>query len=156
MFDLAFSLAPFAQGQGAGGGLAQIIFMLAAFGGIVYFLIWRPQQQQRKRHEEMVGALKRGDDVILQGGMHGKITRVHDDLLDIEIAPDVVIKQVKSMILTVNAKTEPQAAKSQARKSESDNEADADKPAAKRPRAKAAAKPAKKAAPKGRNTTPDA
>lgn len=92
------------------------LLMIAAMIGVMYFLLIRPQQQQRKKHEEMISGLKRGDDVVLQGGMYGKITKVHDDMLEIEIAPDVVIRQAKSMILSLSAKPVPQVAKKEATK----------------------------------------
>ena len=105
------------MGAEAGGGLAQILFMLVAFGGIVYFLMIRPQQQQRKKHEEMVANMKRGDGVILQGGLYGKITKINDEDLEIEIAQDVVIRQVKSMILSVIEKPQPMPKKAASRAS---------------------------------------
>ena len=92
------------------------IFLIVAMIGVMYFLLIRPQQQQKRQHNEMVGNLKRGDEVVLQGGMYGKITRVQDDVLEIEIAPDVVIRQAKSMILSLSTKPTPQAAKSTAKK----------------------------------------
>ena len=100
-----------------GGGLAQILFMLVAFGGIVYFLMIRPQQQQRKKHEQMVAALKRGDGVILQGGIYGKVAKINDENLEVEIAQDVVVRQVKSMVLSVVEKPQPLPKKTAARSS---------------------------------------
>lgn len=112
MFFDAFAPMPlFAQAAPAGGGLPQMLLLFAAFGGIFYFLLFRPQQQQRKKHAEMIDAVKRGDEVILQGGLHGKVTKVGDDIIEVEIAKDVVIKQVKSMVLTVSGKPEPQSKK---------------------------------------------
>ena len=119
MSNTFFTTLPFAQAQAAGGGIAQILFMLVAFGAIMYFLMIRPQQQQRKKHEEMVSHIKRGDRVILQSGLHGKVTHVGDTKLNVEIAPDVIVEQVKSMILSVESKPVPQAAKKTAAKSSS-------------------------------------
>ena len=110
MFDPFLTSLPFAQAAGSG-GLGQILFMLVAFGAIVYFLMIRPQQQQRKKHEEMIEGLKRGDHLILQGGLYGKISRIHEDILEIEIAPDVIVQQVKSMVLSVDVKPLPQKAR---------------------------------------------
>ena len=115
MFD-AFLAVPLYAQAAAGGGLSQVLFMLVAFGGIMYFLMIRPQQQQRKKHEEMVNAIKRGDKVIMQGGLYGKVTHVGEETLNVEIAPEVVVEQVKSMIMTVDAKPEPQAKKAPAKK----------------------------------------
>ena len=129
MLDALFTAIPFAQAS-ASGGLGQVLFMVVAFGGIMYFLMIRPQQQQRRKHEEMVSAIKRGDKVIMQGGLYGKVTHVGDDILNIEIAPDVVVEQMRSMIMTVEAKPEPQSKKADAKA------ASAKKPAAKKAPAK--------------------
>ena len=110
MFDPLLTPLPFAQAAGSG-GLGQILFMLVAFGAIVYFLMIRPQQQQRKKHEEMIESLKRGDHIILQSGLYGNISRIHDDILEVEIAPDVIVNQVKSMVLSVDVKPLPQKAR---------------------------------------------
>ncbi len=58
--------------------------MLAAFVGIFYFLLIRPQRQQQKRHQEMVSSLKRGDDVVTLGGIVGKIIHIKDQQLTIK------------------------------------------------------------------------
>lgn len=108
------------------------ILMIVAMIGVMYFLLIRPQQQQRKKHEEMVASLKRGDEVVLQGGMYGKIVRVQDDILEIEIAPDTVIRQAKSMILSLSAKPAPQAAKKAAAKSATAKASTSKTPAKKR------------------------
>lgn len=134
MLDALFTAIPFAQAS-ASGGLGQVLFMVVAFGGIMYFLMIRPQQQQRRKHEEMVSAIKRGDKVIMQGGLYGKVTHVGDDILNIEIAPDVVVEQMRSMIMTVEAKPEPQSKKADAKKTDA-KAASAKKPAAKKAPAK--------------------
>ena len=80
------------------------------FGGIfaiMYFLMIRPQQQKAKAHQDMVSALSRGDHVILQGGLYGKITKVNEETIEVEVADGVVIRQVKSMVLAMDAKPEP-------------------------------------------------
>ncbi len=71
------------------------------------FLLIRPQQRRAKQHAEMVGAVKRGDTVVMSSGMIGKVTRVEDAELQVEIAPNVTVKVVKSMIADVRAKTTP-------------------------------------------------
>ena len=75
---------------------------------IMYFLILRPQQQRMKRHQEMVKALRRGDSVVTNGGLVGKVTKVVDDeQIEIEIAEDVRVRQLRSMVSEVRAKSEP-------------------------------------------------
>jgi preprotein translocase subunit YajC len=68
---------------------------------IFYFLIFRPQQRQQKARKEMLGALKRGDQVITNGGIHGKITELHDSYAMLQVASNVVMKLDRSQINTV-------------------------------------------------------
>jgi preprotein translocase subunit YajC len=75
---------------------------------IMYFLILRPQQKRVKQHQEMVKSLRRGDTVITSGGLIGKITKVVDDNeIEVQVADDVRIRQMRSMIAEVRAKGEP-------------------------------------------------
>ena len=75
---------------------------------IMYFLILRPQQRKVKQHQEMVKALRRGDTVITNGGLVGKVTKVvDDDQVEVEIADGVRVRQMRSMINDVRAKGEP-------------------------------------------------
>ncbi|MFY8273615.1 preprotein translocase subunit YajC [Pseudoalteromonas sp. SSDWG2] len=62
----------------AGGGYEMLI-MLAIFGLVFYFLIYRPQAKRVKEHRELMGALAKGDEVLTQGGLIGKITKVAED-----------------------------------------------------------------------------
>jgi len=75
---------------------------------IMYFLMIRPQQQQRKQHQAMIEALRRGDQVITSGGFIGKITKVKDDEeIEVELADNVKVRVVRSTIVRVVNKTEP-------------------------------------------------
>jgi preprotein translocase subunit YajC len=75
---------------------------------IMYFLILRPQQQRMKRHQEMVKALRRGDSVVTNGGLVGKVTKVVDEeQIEVEIADGVRVRQLRSMVSEVRAKSEP-------------------------------------------------
>jgi preprotein translocase subunit YajC len=75
---------------------------------IMYFLILRPQQRRVKQHQEMVKNVRRGDTVITNGGLIGKVTKViDDDQIEIEIADDVRIRQMRQMVTDVRAKGEP-------------------------------------------------
>jgi preprotein translocase subunit YajC len=75
---------------------------------IMYFLILRPQQKRVKQHQEMVKNVRRGDTVVTNGGLIGKVTKViDDDQIEIEIADDVRIRQMRQMISDVRAKGEP-------------------------------------------------
>lgn len=62
------------QGQiGAGGGVTMLLLQFVAIGAVFYFLILRPQGQARKRHQEMLGNLKKGDEVMTAGGLVGRV-----------------------------------------------------------------------------------
>ncbi len=75
---------------------------------IMYFLLIRPQQKRVKTHQEMIKNVRRGDTVVLNSGMIGKVTKVIDDNeAEVEIADNVKVKVVKSMIADVRNKTEP-------------------------------------------------
>jgi len=75
---------------------------------IIYFLILRPQQQRVKQHKEMVKALRRGDSVVTNGGLLGKVTKVvDDDQIEVEIADGVRVRQMRSMVSEVRVKGEP-------------------------------------------------
>ena len=75
---------------------------------IMYFLILRPQQRRVKQHQEMVKNLRRGDTVISQGGIVGKVTKlVDDDQIEVEIADGVRVRQMRSMVSDVRARGEP-------------------------------------------------
>jgi preprotein translocase subunit YajC len=87
--------------------------MVAFFGlmfAAMYFLMIRPQSQQRRRHQDMIGAIKRGDTVVLSSGVIGKVVRVEDKELGVEIAQNVNIKVIKSMVTEVRIKGEPAVA----------------------------------------------
>jgi preprotein translocase subunit YajC len=84
------------------------IWMMIMVVGIMYFLILRPQQQRVKRHQEMVKALRRGDSVVTNGGLVGKVTKVvDDDQIEVEIADGVRVRQMRSMVSEVRVKSEP-------------------------------------------------
>ncbi len=77
---------------------------------LFYFLIIRPQQQRVKQHQAMVSGVKRNDTVVLNSGVIGKVVRVEDKEVGVEIAQGVTVKVVKSMISDVRARGEPAAA----------------------------------------------
>lgn len=87
--------------------LIQMIGLPLMIGGLFYIMIWRPQQKRMKDHAAMLGALKRGDNVVLSSGLIGKIVRVEDKEVGVEIAQGVTVKVVKSLIAEVRGKGEP-------------------------------------------------
>ena len=102
-----------AYAQTLGGGAGGILEMLLPFVlifVIMYFLILRPQRQQVKRREEMLKAIRRGDTVVTNGGIVGKVTKVVDDSeVELQIAEGVKVRAVRSLIAEVRAKAEPVA-----------------------------------------------
>ena len=104
-----FVTPAFAQGSPFGGDSMwmQLLPFVLIFV-IMYFLILRPQQKRVKQHQEMVKNVRRGDTVVTNGGLVGKVTKViDDDQIEIEIADDVRIRQMRQMVADVRAKGEP-------------------------------------------------
>jgi len=92
-------------------GLGQIIPLILIFG-IMYLLLIRPQQRKLKEHKAMVEALRKGDQIITQGGLIGKVTRVGEgEEIDVEIAQGVKIKMIRGSVASVTSKTEPASKK---------------------------------------------
>ncbi len=90
-----------------GSAFAQFIPLILIFA-IMYFLLIRPQQRKLKTHRAMVENLRRGDQVITQGGLIGKVSKVKDDdEVEIELAANIKVRVVKSTIAQVVSKTEP-------------------------------------------------
>ena len=87
--------------------IAQFVPLILIFA-IMYFLLIRPQQKKAKEHQAMVSALRRGDQVITQGGLIGKVSKVKEDNeVEVEIAEGVKVRVVQNTIATVLSKTEP-------------------------------------------------
>ena len=90
-----------------GGAIAQILPFILIFV-IMYFLLIRPQQKKLKQHQQMVNAVRRGDQVVTQGGIIGKVSKVKDgDEVEVELNEGVKVRVVKSTIAQVLNKTEP-------------------------------------------------
>ncbi len=104
----------FAQAAGApAGGLfnSMLIPMVLVFG-IMYFFLIRPQQKKAKDDEKMRENLRRGDQVVTQGGIIGKVAKVKDGgEIDVEIAEGVKVRMTRAAVLSVVSKTEPAEAK---------------------------------------------
>ncbi len=99
-----------AQGFG-GGGAFDLLVPLAVMFVIMYFLIIRPQRQQAKKRQEMLAAVRRNDTVVTGGGLVAKVTKVIDDTeIEVELAKDVRVKVVRSMLADVRVKGAPVAA----------------------------------------------
>ncbi|WP_323769892.1 preprotein translocase subunit YajC [Antarctobacter sp.] len=87
--------------------IGQFLPLILIFA-IMYFLLIRPQQKKMKQHQNMVNAVRRGDQVVTQGGLIGKVAKVKDDKeIEVEIAEGVKVRVVKQTIAQVLSKTEP-------------------------------------------------
>jgi preprotein translocase subunit YajC len=88
-------------------GIQSIIPLVMIFA-IMYFLLIRPQQKKLKEHQAMIEAVRKGDQVITQGGIVGKVVKVLDNgQVDVEISKGVNARIVKSTLSNVVNKTEP-------------------------------------------------
>ena len=106
-----FITPAFAQGAAGAADFLSLqspIWMVLAVVGIMYFLVFRPQQQKLKQHQAMVKALRRGDTVVTSGGLVGKVTKVvDDDHIEIEISDGVRVRHLRTSVSEVRAKGEP-------------------------------------------------
>ena len=103
-----FITPAFAQTSGGFGSSIGGFLPIILIFGIMYFLMIRPQQKKMKEHKLMVSALRRGDQVVTQGGLIGKVTKVkEEDEVEVEISKDVKVRVIKSTIVNVVSKTEP-------------------------------------------------
>lgn len=97
----------YAQAAGAGSAFTSFVPLILIFA-IMYFLLIRPQQKKVKQHQAMVAAVRRGDQVVTQGGLIGKVSKVKEDNeVEVEIATGVKVRVVKNTLAQVISKTEP-------------------------------------------------
>ena len=74
--------------------LAMIVPMIAIF----YFLLWRPEQVKRKKHQSMLSNLAKGDEIVTTGGLHGKIVGVNKEIVVLTIAENVKVEVSRSAV----------------------------------------------------------
>ena len=109
MFFVTPAYAEVSATGGAASAITSFVPLILIFG-IMYFLLIRPQQKKLKDQKAMVEALRRGDQVLTQGGILGKVVKVGDDgNLDVEIAEGVKVKMPRAAVVQVISKTEPAA-----------------------------------------------
>lgn len=84
------------QGQTAGilGSLLPLIIIFAIF----YFLVIRPQQQQAKKHKEMVNSLKKGDKIVTNGGLIAEVVKPEEDFIKVKLNDETIVKVDKNFI----------------------------------------------------------
>ena len=103
-----FVTEAFAQTGDASGSAMMLQFLpIVLIFVIMYFLILRPQRQKQRMHQEMVANLRRGDTVVTSGGLIGKVAKVDEGELQVELAEGVRVRIVRGMVAEVRAKGEP-------------------------------------------------
>ncbi|MFZ4689254.1 MAG: preprotein translocase subunit YajC [Polymorphobacter sp.] len=108
-----FASPAFAQAAGTGGAGAAGLLAFApyvAIFAIFYFLMIRPQQQRAKAHRAMIDAVKKGDEVVTGGGIVGKVFRVMDGEIEVEVATGVKLRVLKGTLSDVRNPKAPTAA----------------------------------------------
>ncbi|HBS25770.1 MAG TPA: preprotein translocase subunit YajC [Gammaproteobacteria bacterium] len=94
-----------AQAAPAGGGdPLQFIIMIGVFFAIMYFMIIRPQSKRTKEHKSLIDGLNKGDEVVTNGGVLGKVTGLDDSFITIKIASDVEVQIQRQAVSTVMPK----------------------------------------------------
>ncbi|SNB44832.1 preprotein translocase subunit YajC [Geobacter sp. DSM 9736] len=106
MLGLAFAMAapPGGTGGGSQSALLNLVPLVLMFA-IFYFLLIRPQQKKAKEHRALLDSLKKGDQVITAGGMHGKVTSLEGDVVTLEISTGVNVKFNKGHVASVVKKS---------------------------------------------------
>ena len=93
-----------AQGGGGGGApFADILFIVAIFV-VFYFLLIRPQQKRAKEHKKLVDEIGKGDEIVTNGGLLGKVTKVGDSFLTVEISAATEVRLQRMSVATVMPK----------------------------------------------------
>ncbi len=88
----------------------QMLIPMVGILGIFYFIVWRPQQAQAKKLREAVEGMRRGDTVVLNSGIIGKIAKVpqkDEPEVTVEIADNVTIRVLRAAVAEVRAKNQP-------------------------------------------------
>jgi preprotein translocase subunit YajC len=98
--------AMMAPPAGEGGSPFAFPIMMALLIGIMYLLVIRPQRTQAKKHEEMIQAIKKGDQVLTTGGIFGRVVGVHEARVVVQIAKDVNVEMQKTAIAGVTTEGE--------------------------------------------------
>ena len=98
MIDLAYAMAPTPGGGGNGGGIMQILPLMIGMFAIMYFLIIRPQQKQRKDREALLAAVKKGDRVVTSSGMYGTVVGLSEHTVTLKVAEQVKLEFERSAI----------------------------------------------------------
>lgn len=100
---MSFPISPViaqATPQPQGGGMSMIIMMVVLFG-LMYFMMIRPQMKRQKEHRALIAGLAKGDEVVTNGGIAGRVDEVGETFITVEIAPNVKVKVQKAAVQQV-------------------------------------------------------
>ena len=98
MVDLAYAMGPAPGGGGNGGGIMSVLPLMIGMFAIMYFLIIRPQQKQRKDREALLAAIKKGDRVVTTGGLYGTVVGLSEHTVTLKVADQVKMEFERSAI----------------------------------------------------------
>ncbi|MFP6805681.1 MAG: preprotein translocase subunit YajC [Pseudomonadales bacterium] len=88
-----------AADEGGSGSLPGLdLFIIVAFAAVFYFIVWRPQSKRSKEHKDLVGGLTKGDEIVTNGGLIGKIVKIEEQYLIFEVAEKVHLKLQKGAV----------------------------------------------------------
>lgn len=101
--DFFISSAHAQSAQQPGGGM-EFFIMIGIFFAIMYFMIIRPQTKRAKEHKSLIDSLNKGDEVVVTGGLLGKITELDENFLTIEVSKDVEVQVQRQAVTSVMPK----------------------------------------------------
>jgi preprotein translocase subunit YajC len=100
-FPISSVIAQAAAPQAAAGGGMQMIIMMVVLLGLMYFMMIRPQMKRQKEHRALIAGLSKGDEVVTNGGIAGRVDEVGETFITVEIAANVKVKVQKSAVSQV-------------------------------------------------------
>jgi preprotein translocase subunit YajC len=89
MVDLAYAMAQSPSGGSNGGGILSILPLMVGMFAIMYFIVIRPQQKQKREREAMLGAIKKGDRIVTTSGMHGTVSGLDEHTVTLRVGDQV-------------------------------------------------------------------
>lgn len=101
MVDLAYAMASSPGGGGNGGGIMSVLPLMVGMFAIMYFLIIRPQQKQRKDREALLGAVKKGDRVVTSSGLFGTVVGLSEQTVTLRVADQVKLEFERSAVARI-------------------------------------------------------
>ena len=97
-FFIPMAYADTAAGAPPGGEYIQFV-LLGGFLVVFYLMVWRPQSKRAKEHRNLIGSLQKGDEVVTTGGIAGRVTKVADDFIMVEVADKIELRFQKQAVI---------------------------------------------------------